>query len=295
MKMQLECFACILGDVLDAGSLLLKPKDLETLARRSVNALAGFDPNKTPSFYITRVHRLLKKISRQPKPFWTKRRATNRIVNIIAGRIAKTIKPDFNGFRALLRWVIWSNTLDFRTAGKGYRFGTKQIERELGQSIRRGLAVDDSKKIWRAINKSRAILYILDNVGEIAFDKILVEKFLKGKEVIACVRGGVMTSDAVRSDLSDIGFDAFPARIITSGSDTLGVLGEELSAPLRSAFKTTDLVISKGQANYYFFSSFPEATRASIVCLFTTKCAPVARRFGQTGTCAIAKIMDKHG
>jgi uncharacterized protein with ATP-grasp and redox domains len=293
MKLQLECLACILEDVLDAGSLLLKKKDLEKLALESVTILAGFDPEKTPSYYITRVHRKLKELAQEPAPFLKKRRATNRVVNRIAARIGKTIKPDWAGFRRLLKWVVWSNTLDFRTAGKGYRFGPKKIEAELQRAVKKGLAVDDTKKIWHAIEKARTILYILDNVGEIAFDKILIEKFLARKNVIACVRGGVMTSDAIIEDLKAIGLEKVVARTIISGTDTLGVLREEISPELKNALERAGFIIAKGQANFYFFSSYPEMTHAPVACLFTTKCEPVARMFKKSGKFAVAKIMKK--
>ncbi len=291
MKLELECFACILDDVLEAGALLLNTRDLEELARQSVGILAGADPAKTPSVYITRVHRKLKELAHDPEPFLEKRRQCNWVGNRIATRIGQTVPSNYAGFKRLLRWVVWSNTLDFRTAGKGYRFSPKKIEADLRRNIKKGLAVDDRPKIWRTLRHARKILYILDNVGEIAFDKIFIRKFFTDKEVVACVRGGVLTSDATVSDLSDIGFDSLVSRVIRSGPDTLGVIMEEISQELLDALESSDLVISKGQANFYFFSRYPNVTKAPVACFFTTKCAPVSRCFKKSGKIAVAKII----
>jgi len=291
MKLQLECFACILDDVLDAGALLLNTRDLEELARQSVGILADADPETTPSVYITRVHRKLKELAHEPEPFLEKRHECNRVVNRIATRIGQTIPSNYTGFKRLLRWVVWSNTLDFRTAGKGYRFLPKKIEADLRLNIKKGLAVDDRPRIWKALQHARKILYILDNVGEIAFDKIFIKKFFTGREVVVCVRGGVLTSDATASDLTDIGLDKLVSRIIHSGPDTLGIIMEEISQELLDALESSDLVISKGQANFYFFSRYPNVTKAPVVCLFTTKCAPVSRYFKKSGKIAVAKII----
>lgn len=281
MKLTPYCFPCILEDVIEAGSLLLSEKSLEELSIRAVDILNKADSQRIPSYYITKVHRELKALSKK-EPFSEKREECNRI----CFDIARNLKNE-----ELFLWTVWANSLDFRTAGRGYRFHPEVIEKELRNRVREGLAVDNRGEVFKEIERAKRILYILDNVGEIAFDRFFIERFLRGKNIITSVRGGMITSDVVYKDAENVGLDKIVDKIITSGPDTLGILYEELSLELREGFKWADLVIAKGQANFYFFSEYRDITKAKVVLLFTTKCNPIAEIFNKNGKVGIATVL----
>lgn len=281
MKLTPYCFPCILEDVIEAGSLLLSEKDLENLSVKAIDILNKADSQKTPSFYITEVHRELKTLSKV-ELFSEKREKCNSI----CFNIAKNFRAE-----ELFLWTVWANSLDFRTAGRGYRFNPKLIEEELKRRVEKGLIVNERAEIFKEIGRAKKVLYILDNVGEIAFDRFFMEKFLKRKEIIASVRGGIITSDVVYKDAKDVGLDKIATKIILSGPDTLGILYEELSEELREGFKWADLIIAKGQASFYFFSEYRNITKAKVVLLFTTKCNPVANIFNKKGKAGVATIL----
>lgn len=267
--------------MIEAGSLLLSLEDLEKLSVRVVDILDRADSQKIPSYYITNVHRELKVLSKE-EIFSEKRKKCNKICLDIAGRLRE---------EELFLWTVWANSLDFRTVGKGYRFHPETIERELRSWVKQGLAVDNRGEVFKEIEKAKRILYILDNVGEIAFDRFFMERFLRGKEIIASVRGGMITSDVIYRDAKDVGLDKIVGKIIPSGPDTLGILYEELSEEIMEGFKWADLVIAKGQANFYFFSEYRDITKAKVVLLFTIKCNPVARIFNKKGKVGIATVL----
>ncbi len=52
-----------------------------------------------------------------------------------------------------------------------------------------------------AVNETDTILYLLDNSGEIVFDKLLIEELLrKGKKVKAVVKGSPVLNDVTMDD-----------------------------------------------------------------------------------------------
>lgn len=289
MRLQPECIPCIIEDVLEAGGLALDRAGQEELARRAVDLLKDFDPGRTPNYYITLAHRILKGMVGDPKPLLEQRDRTNRVLCRLVEEIKPRIPTDYEGFKKLLSWVVWANSLDFRSVARGYRFDLASIQADLEGKVKSGLAVDDSERIWEAITSSRRVLYILDNVGEIVVDRLFIERFLADHEVVASVRGGVLTSDATLDDARAVGFDSV-ARLIPSGPDTLGVLWEERSEELDRALDWADLVIAKGQANFYTFSEHP-LDRTPLVCLFSAKCDPVARLFGEKGKVGVARLL----
>ncbi len=276
-----ECLRCIGEDVLTIAKWLLRKRHFATFEKKIEKYLNDINYRRIPSYHITHVHRILKSFHPRIERLIARRRVTNRQVKKYLKKIARPT------FAQKIRWAVWANSLDFRTAGVGYQYKNfASFYKKLNQQ----LAVDERRAIIELINKSKNILYILDNVGEIGFDRLPIETISKNRKITCVVRGGIMTSDVTREDAKYFKIDKV-AKIITSGPDTLGLLKEELSKELKQALKRCDLVIAKGQANYYFFSEYRKITKAKVVNLFTTKCNSVAERFGKKGKVGIATII----
>jgi len=73
--------------------------------------------------------------------------------------------------------------------------------------------------------------------------------------------------------------------------DTLGISSEEMSDELRENLQTADIVIAKGQANYYALSEYRPKAGGKIACLFKTKCDYVSNIFGKNGKVNLAVIL----
>ncbi|TKJ45497.1 hypothetical protein CEE35_03605 [Candidatus Aerophobetes bacterium Ae_b3b] len=73
--------------------------------------------------------------------------------------------------------------------------------------------------------------------------------------------------------------------------DTLGISLEEMSDELRENLQTADIVIAKGQANYYALSECRPKAGGKIACLFRTKCDYVSNVFGKNGKVNLAVIL----
>lgn len=292
-----ECVSCIVDDLAGAMEILsVNEKMKEKIFQESFEFLAkNLSWQRTPSYFITGVHRILKKQGNIKVPFRERRKRCNevglRIADRIRGRLGKF--ENFSEFSFLVKWVVAGNDLDFRTAGLGYDFNVDEIENMLVQKVNEGLAVDQIDDIFRSVKEAKKILYIHDNVGEIALDKLLIGELRKYTHtVISVLRGGPVTSDATMEDGRTVGLPETASDVILAGPDTLGISLEEMSEQLRANLQTSDLIIAKGQANYYALSEYKSDTRAKIACLFRTKCEPISRIFGQKGKVNLAVILD---
>ena len=101
----------------------------------------------------------------------------------------------------------------------------------------------------RDLKTGKSLLVLTDNAGEIGFDRVLAEQIqalYPHLRITFCVRGGIAANDATREDAALMGI---PFPVIDNGSriagTQIGYLGEEL----QQALETTDVIISKGQAN----------------------------------------------
>lgn len=289
-----ECLLCIIDDL--SGALEAEVPDESVRFRILRDALRflseGFSPDRTPSYYITEVHRILKRMAEIPVPFAARRDAANRVGMEIARRVeARAAEMDgWERFRLLAAWAIAGNEMDFRTVGTGYAFAEQDLERMYAESLSK-LKVDDLREIYARLDTVRCVLCIHDNVGEIALDRALLSDLRRrGIYTISAVRSGPITSDATMDDAQFVGLHDAVDEVILAGPDTLGISFEEMSDALRDALQSADLVISKGQANFYAFSEHRDEIPGDLVYLLRTKCDAVSSVFGGRGKISVAAL-----
>jgi uncharacterized protein with ATP-grasp and redox domains len=71
----------------------------------------------------------------------------------------------------------------------------------------------------------------------------------------------------------------------------LGISWEEKSQELTESIEKADLIISKGQANFYLFSDYQKQIKKPVMCLLTTKCPYVSSYFKKTELISVAKFL----
>jgi len=298
LKREPACLPCVLDDLLGALELLELDARVsgEILAEARAFLDETFPENRVPSYYITGVHRILKRVADIETPFRELREGCNRVgIEIAAGveeEIAKL--PAAERFRPLCLWAVAGNHLDFRTVGTGYGFRTEEIRGMLEEKVDQGFLVDEVDRIEEVLAAAERILYVPDNVGEIAFDRLLVLHLCeRGARVAVPYRGGPITSDAVLSDFEAVGLDEAADEILCAGPDTLGVSFEEMTDEMREAVDSADAILTKGQANFYVFDEAKEEIAAPICSLLTTKCDIVSGKLGERGKINVASVLSR--
>jgi hypothetical protein len=292
------CSSCVLHDLVGALDRLgLAPAVRERIVRRSLAHLAGtFDYSHPPSFHITAVHRILKEESGLALPFAALRARCNEVGMAVAALVAAEARAmaPAERFRFLCRWAIAGNHLDFRTVGTGYDFPPERIAAMLRESLDEGLSRDETAAIGAAAARARSVVFIHDNVGEIAFDKLLIAEIrARGPRVVSALRGGPITSDATMEDGITVNLAEAADEVICACPDTLGVSWEEMTPTLKAALDAADLVIAKGQANFYVLDEHRGELKGEVACLLRTKCAPVSRRFGSETVVNVAVLLAR--
>ncbi len=162
----------------------------------------------------------------------------------------------------------------------GHSFDLARFEDEYRQTVNQGLAIDDTVDLLDLIRSSTDVIYLTDNAGEIAFDRILVQVITSlGTEVTVAVKGGPISNDATMEDAEYVKMGKM-ARVITTGTDHLGVSFEEASREFRSVFDASGLVVSKGQSNLETLSYESARLTVPVAYILKVKCPPIARALG---------------
>ena len=145
-------------------------------------------------------------------------------------------------------------------------------------------AYGDFARFKSEVDEAREILYLADNAGEIAIDRLLIEE-LGPERVTLAVRGSAVINDATIDDARAVGLHEL-VRVIDSGSDAPGTILEDCSVELRERFRTADLIVSKGQGNFETLSDID----TDIFFLLKVKCPVIATHIGlPPGTHALVR------
>ena len=175
---------------------------------------------------------------------------------------------DLNDFETRVRLAIAGNIIDF---GVNTHLDMDTAKKIILDSFQKPIDRKSLARFQEKIESSKNILYLLDNCGEAVFDKILMEPY--GSKITLCTRGFPVLNDVTRAELEMSGLNGITKRIIDTGDYTPGITMEKSSPEFLEAFRTTDLIIAKGQGNYETLSDCTE----QIVFLFMAKCPTVCQ------------------
>lgn len=146
-----------------------------------------------------------------------------------------------------LQFAVLGNYIDFSALQGEVSFEKLDEMLKLGTSL--ALDRENYRHFCQDLEQGKTLLYLTDNAGEIGFDRICAEQIQKAYPHIAitfCVRGGPANNDATREDAAAVGV---PFRVIDNGSCIPGTQLDMLGAEAEHALRTSDVILSKGQAN----------------------------------------------
>ena len=146
-----------------------------------------------------------------------------------------------------LQYAVLGNYIDFSALQGEVSF--EKLDTMLRAGTELVLDMENYRKFCADLEAGKTLLYLTDNAGEIGFDRICAEQIAKKYPHIAitfCVRGGPANNDATREDAAAVGV---PFPVIDNGTCIPGTQLDMLGEEARKAFETSDVILSKGQAN----------------------------------------------
>ena len=94
----------------------------------------------------------------------------------------------------------------------------------INDGLKKELVINDIDAFEDALNKYDDVLYLVDNTGEIVFDKLLIEKIKSyGVNVTVAVKEKPILNDACMEEALEVGLDEV-ADIISTGTDSVGIV-----------------------------------------------------------------------
>ena len=272
MKAEIECYNCALEAVIRTVRIVTDDIELQKkCVMRSLEYLSKVDLNQQPPVFSQKIYKVIGEVAGNFDPYKEEKVRHNKL----ALTIIEDLKEDYLKAEDKLYWAarlaLAGNSID---CGIGI---PTEIEKEIRELMQGQCAIDDYKKMCEYLEKSKNVLFLTDNAGEIVFDKIFIEELLKrfkNLQLTVVVKSGSIINDATIEDARFVGIDKL-ARVIEN-VDYPGTPLAYSTDEFRELFSQADLIISKGQGNYETLEDEPQR----IVFLLKVKCNPVAKYIG---------------
>jgi damage-control phosphatase, subfamily I len=275
MKVSRECIHCLARQAVEIAEEATNNVSMqEEIIKRSLKELGEIDFNETAPEIALRMHQHSKNITGINDPYERLKEQYNEIAREICNRITKEkwLDKAEDRFDMACRLAIAGNIIDFSV---GLKLEQSDIIKSVEDSIKHDIFGAGVTALKEAVEKSKNIMYIADNAGEIMFDKFLLENLPLSK-VTYVVKGGPIVNDATMQDAVSAGI-ADLVRVIDNGHCAQGTILKDCSSTFKSEFSKADLIISKGQANFETLSDIKDKT---IFYLLRAKCCSVASAIG---------------
>ena len=236
----------------------------------------GMANDVVPARTGTDIYRTIYAMSNNPDPYKGAKMRSNRIalklVHSIADRLRKL--PDREKLYRSVLTSIAGNVIDFSLGD--YEVDLDVLPQVYRQILKQGLNDKDFEAFRVLISKSRRIVFVGDNAGEIAFDTPLLEYLSsRGAKITFVVKDSPIANDATLEDARQVGIHRYVEKIITTGSNAFGISFDEASSALLLELKKADVIISKGQSNFESF--YGKKLGKPIVIMMRLKCEPMGR------------------
>ena len=275
MKISYECGPCFLRQAREALDLscddeVLKLEIMEEIFKYlSSNFKVTTNSNKTGSI----MHNIIKQRTGCRDPYFKEKIEGNRIALKYLPEVKKILERD-DSLENYVKIAIIGNILDF-----GAFTLDDDVESVIISSLKKELAVKDIDEFENSLKIHDKVLYLVDNTGEIVFDKLLLSKITEyGIDITIAVKSEPILNDACLKEALDVGLDEY-GKIVEIGAGTVGYVDSEISDEFREIFDSHKFIISKGMGNYEGLTEI-DLSDKDIYFLLCAKCNTISRDIG---------------
>ena len=269
--------------------------DDKSLQFKTVSAILSFlaeefQPAANPAYLGTKRDRLIREITGNPDPYKQKKQLSNQkaleVLPLAKSIVSKEASSELRFRKACLSAIV-GNIMEFDLPDNAFKFSDLE---ELIQQAENDLALDEIPQIFSKAKKSKRILYLTDNAGEIALDTLLVQELKNlGAHVTVAVKDDPVLNDATLEDAKIVGMDKVADEVMSTGSDSVGLFLEECSEAFLDIYNSVDFVVTKGMGHAETLTELELPVPHAL--LLRTKCSTVANHFNVGTRKNIAKLL----
>lgn len=274
MKSYKECYECFVKQAIDAGNITTDDENKQWLIiEKALKYIANFSKDEAPVNVAREIYRIAREVTGNHDPYKSVKDEFNDKALSIVSKIYEILDSSCDSFSDALKLTAIGNMIDFGPYGMDMNNLEDFIEEKLESEFFGDIEVSEFKN---EIKKSKSILYVADNCGEIVFDSIFINKFLTDKDVYLSVRGMPILNDVTKDDLQGISF-LDNVTIVDTGDSAPGAVLKYCSSQFNDLFNRVDMVIIKGQGNY---EGIGPSGKTNVYSILIAKCPIIVKDIG---------------
>lgn len=273
IRLNSECIKCLLNKYLNK---LPAETDEETKVdyfQKILEILSKADKCVSAPEIVAEISLLQKDIFGKCEDYTELKGYYNRLMDSMGTELEEKISSSADPLRLAVCYSMLGNYIDF---GAMDSVDEDKLKTMLDGAY--GIKFDEKEfaDLKNDMANGKRLVFITDNCGEIALDKLLIKEIMKEYPTLdmkVIVRGHPVLNDATVEDALQIGLDKI-CGVISNGSDVAGTCLGKIASDALAAIEEADLVIAKGQGNF-------ETMRycgKNIYYLFLCKCQLFADR-----------------
>ncbi|MGL4595323.1 MAG: damage-control phosphatase ARMT1 family protein [Thermoguttaceae bacterium] len=280
MPASLDCIVCLTRQSLEAARFASSDEATHAAVLRRVLAVVqekGF--TTIPPLVAQEIQQIVREETESLDPYKDAKYRFNELMLSIRDSLRNRVRTSSAPLLTAVHVAIAGNTIDFAVRGDWTPpLVLEAVESALHQSIN-----GDLSEFVKVAARSKNLLYLHDNCGEIVCDQILIEELQRTfplLKIISVVRGFPVLNDVTREDAIQVGLDQ-TTTVIDNGNDVLGTALEQCSDEFMAYFHKSDLIVSKGLGNFETLSVYDSIQLPHpILYLFKAKCPFIAKYAG---------------
>ncbi len=273
MRATTTCIPCYLKQALSAACEITDDPETQRSVLNSVAELLpelplSNTPAENSTYVLWRTHDILS----CRDPFAAKKQHYNELALTMYPDLKAIVQQSHSSLHAAVKVAAAGNIIDLGIVEDA----DLNLGAILDEVLTKEFAVDETELLDERLGTASHVLYLLDNAGEIVFDRVLIEELLaREANVTVAAKGAPILNDATVEDAVTAGIDR-TCRVVSNGSSMIGTNLKTCSLEFLREFQAADFVISKGQAN---FETLNESS-APIFFILKAKCPEVGKEFG---------------
>jgi damage-control phosphatase, subfamily I len=274
MQIWPDCIPCILKMSLGIARVVMKDEDqvrrfMEEVLR--LKYFSGKERKVTSPEVIKDVWLKVIEVSGKSDPLEEIKNEQNSKALAIYPIAKELVLKSKDPFLGAIKLAIAGNSIDAMTDVKG-----ETPEEIVKKWERLEIDIGNLNFLKERLKKTRRLVYLGDNCGEIIFDRLLIEVLLEmySLEITFITRTLPILNDATLQDALSMGIGKV-AQVMENGlpEPIPGTYLKRINSESKTLIERSDLVISKGGGNYDSLTE-EKGLKGKVSFLFLAKCYP---------------------
>jgi len=219
MRASAECIYCIINKTYE---LFCKHVDDEEerfiFTKEILREISSYPDDMTAPFLNSKVMKILKENININDLYFKEKQLYNNKMLLIEEDIMDIINSSDDKLLSALKYAMAGNFIDF---GAMKNVDDKLLAKIINTALKQEVDISTYEIFKKEILNAKKLCYILDNTGEVVFDKLLIKiiKELNQRiEIDIIVRGEPVLNDVTYKDAINVEIDKF-GKIIENGTD----------------------------------------------------------------------------